>query len=126
MAKGHPPFFMHGPIRTMKHLIFQLLNWFCLVLLFIGIPAISSLKLGSIQISSRPVWHMLLLWGLALAWLGNAAWWYRSRSRNDRRASQGWLIGYTILGICFLGYTEGWIGFGWLKSWLLALKRSMG
>jgi hypothetical protein len=104
----------------MKALLIQSLNSIWLVIIFIGVPAVSSLRLGSLQISSRPVWHMLVLSGIAIALaLNTGACWRGVHSKKEKRICLRWISGYALLGVTFLAYSEKWIGFKWLKSLLL-------
>lgn len=107
----------------MKSLLIQFLNSICLVIIFIGFPAISSLRLGSLQISSRPIWHMLALWGVIIALTLNAGvYWKGARSKKEKHICLRWIFGYTLLGITFFAYSEKWIEFKWLKNILLDLQ----
>ena len=107
----------------MKALLIQSLNSVWLVLIFIGVPAISSLRLGSLQIASRPIWHMLVLWGVGLALGTNAVlYWKGVRSKKEKRVCLRWMFGYALLGCAFWAYSEKWIEFYWLKDLLLGIK----
>ncbi len=107
----------------MKGILIQSLNSIWLAIIFIGIPAVSSLRLGTLQISSRPVWHMLTLWGVVIALGFNfLVYWKWTRTKTDRKMCLRWMFGYTFLGVTFFAYSEKWIGFKWLKELLLGLK----
>lgn len=107
----------------MKALLIQVLNSFWLVMIFIGIPAISSLRLGTLQISSRPIWHMLALWGVVIALIFNTAvYWKGVRAKKEKGVCLRWIFGYCLLGITFFAYSEKWIQFRWLKNLLLNIR----
>ena len=118
-------FFMERILFSqMKALLIQFLNSIWLVVIFIGVPAISSLRLGSLQISSRPVWHMLVLTGITIALGLNAAACFKGlHSRKEKRICLRWISGYALLGGTFFAYSEKWIGFNWLKSLLIQVQR---
>ncbi|MBT5926001.1 MAG: hypothetical protein HOH33_05235 [Verrucomicrobia bacterium] len=110
----------------MKALLIQSLNSLWLVILFIGVPAISSMRLGTLQIASRPIWHMLTLWGVMIALCVNAVlYWKGVRSKQEKRICLRWIFGYALLGCTFLAYSAKWIDFAWLKDLLLRAKRMM-
>ena len=110
----------------MKALLIQSLNSLWLVLVFIGVPAISSLRLGTLQIASRPIWHMLALWGVMIALCVNAGlYWKGVHTKKEKRICLRWMFGYALLGCTFFAYSEKWIEFTWLKDLLLGAKRMM-
>ena len=107
----------------MKAILIQTLNSIWLVIIFIGVPAISSLRMGSLQISSRPIWHMLALWGVVIALTFNTGmYWKGARAKKEKRICLRWIFGYSLLGITFFAYSEKWIEFKWLKSFLINIK----
>src|SRR5439155_8920215 len=50
--------------QAMLRALIQCANGFLLIIILIGIPAITSARLGSLQLSSAPKTQMLTLWGL--------------------------------------------------------------
>lgn len=110
----------------MKSWLIQLGNGIWLVIIFIGVPAVSSLRFGSLQIASRPTWHMLAMGGIALGWIVNAGiYWKITRSKREKRMCMGWLLGYTFFAISFWAYSEKIIRFQWLKNLLLNIQQTL-
>jgi len=109
---------------SMTPLLIQLGNGIWLMIIFIGVPAVSSLRFGSLQIASRPTWHMLAIGGILLGGLVNAGYGgIFARSKREKRMCLNWLGGYIFFGMAFWAYTERIIHFRWLKNILLEIQR---
>ena len=110
----------------MKSWLIQLGNGIWLVIVFIGVPAISSLRFGSLQIASRPTWHMLAMGGILLGWIVNAGiLWKLASSKREKRMCYSWLTGYAFFAISFWAYSEKIIQFHWLKDLLLSFQQML-
>ncbi|XOV69418.1 MAG: hypothetical protein ACFHW5_11930 [Verrucomicrobiota bacterium] len=110
----------------MKSWLIQLGNGIWLVIIFIGVPAISSLRFGSLQIASRPIWHMLALSGIGLGWIVNAViYWKFTRTKREKRMCFSWILGYTFFAASFWAYSEKIIQFHWLKNLLLSIQQML-
>jgi len=104
-------------------LLIKSVNCALLIIVLVGIPAITSTNLGSLQVSSTPTRRMLILWGLSLATAGNAvAACGALKDAKDRRLCRDWAIAFAgLLGVEYAFY-YGYLDFEWLKRLLLWLK----
>ena len=101
-------------------LAIQLINSFLLIVILIGIPAITSARFGNLQLSSSPKAHRLTLWGLALAAAANAiAAESVAKGRKERVVCGWWIAGFlALLAVEYLHF-NGYFNFNWLKQALL-------
>jgi len=101
-------------------LAIQLVNSFLLIVILIGIPAITSARFGNLQLSSAPKAHRLTLWGLALAAAANAiAAVSIAKGRKERVVCGWWVAGFlALLAVEYLHF-NGYFNFNWLKQALL-------
>ena len=101
-------------------LAIQLINSFLLIVILIGIPAITSARFGNLQLSSAPKAHRLTLWGLALAAAANAiAAVSVAKGRKERVVCGWWVAGFlALLAVEYLHF-NGYFNFNWLKQALL-------
>ena len=101
-------------------LAIQLVNSFLLIVILIGIPAITSARFGNLQLSSAPKAHRLTLWGLALAAAANAiAAVSVAKGRKERVVCGWWVAGFlALLAVEYLHF-NGYFNFNWLKQALL-------
>jgi len=115
----------------MKHLVDRVtpvsaihaLNAGLIVVLMIGVPAVTGIELGSLRISSNRWLQRLLLAGLGLGVGLNLAmgWW--CRPRRQRAAYRGWtLLHAAMLTVAMLTYS-GRIHFDWLRDFLNQARR---
>ena len=101
----------------MQRLLIHGVNSFLLIVILIGIPAITSARLGSLQLSSAPKAHRLTLWGLALAAAANAiAALSIVKGRKERALCWRWAGAFlALLAVEYL-YFNGYFNFDWLKK----------
>jgi len=101
-------------------LAIQLVNSFLLIVILIGIPAITSARFGNLQLSSAPKAHRLTLWGLALAAAANAiAAVSVAKGRKEQVVCGWWVAGFlALLAVEYLHF-NGYFNFNWLKQALL-------
>ena len=101
-------------------LAIQLVNSFLLIVILIGIPAITSARFGNLQFSSAPKAHRLTLWGLALAAAANAiAAVSVAKGRKEQVVCGWWVAGFlALLAVEYLHF-NGYFNFNWLKQALL-------
>ena len=110
----------------MQRLSIQCLNVALLVIIFIGLPAVTQAQLGPWHISParQSQWLMFWgLWGLALAAAGNAvAALGLIKGRKERKLCWEWTA--VFIGLLFVQYAclRGYFNFNWLKQTLLWLQ----
>ena len=104
----------------MQRLLIHCLNSVLLVVILIGIPAITSARLGSLQLSSAPKAHRLKLWGLTLAAAANAGVALSIvKGRKERALCMRWAGAFlALLAVEYLHF-NGYFNFDWLKKTLL-------
>jgi hypothetical protein len=107
----------------MQRLLIHCLNGFLLVVIFIGIPAITTARLGSLQLSSGPKAQRLTLWALALSAAANAVAALTVLKGSKERASC-WRWAGAFLALLAVEYLHGngYFNFDWLKKALLWLQ----
>jgi len=108
------------PALLELRLAIQLINSFLLIVILIGIPAITSARFGNLQLSSAPKAHRLTLWGLALAAAANViAAVSVAKGRKERVVCGWWIAGFlALLAVEYLHF-NGYFNFNWLKQALL-------
>jgi hypothetical protein len=108
----------------MQRLLIKCVNCILLIIIFIGIPAITGAQFGALRVSSTPKAQMLTLWGLSLAAVVNtvaALGW--AKNRKDRTLCWGWFLAFGgLLGIEYAS-VHGYVSFDWLKRMLLWLQK---
>jgi hypothetical protein len=110
----------------MRRLLIQLANVLLLIVVLIGIPAITSLRFGSIRLSSDPKRQTLTLAGLGLAAVANllvAA--FAMKDRKGRKACWAWALLFAMVLAAEYGYIRGYIDFQWLKDALRWLQQTL-
>lgn len=107
----------------MHRLLIRLVNSFLIVTILIGVPAITSLRLGSLRISSDTQARFLILGGLTLATALNVTGaLFGPWGRRERSACWQWAA--ILLGLLLIEslYFQGVINFHWLKNALLWVR----
>src|SRR5436309_14658 len=101
----------------MQRLLIHCVNSFLLVVILIGIPAITSARFGTLQLSSAPKAHRLMLWGMALAAATNAiAALSLVKGRKEKALCWRWAGAFlALLGMAYLHF-NGYFNFDWLKK----------
>lgn len=95
-----------------------------LVVVLIGLPAVASLRLGGMAISSVETRHQLVFWSALLAAAGNvAAFRFIAHDAQERRRCRDWALLFLALSGAEWLYHRGDLSFGWLKNWLLRFRR---
>jgi len=108
-----------------QRLFVHLVNSALMVIILIGIPAITSLRFGSIRLNSNPKLQMLTLGGLALASAGNLIGaLFLTVDKKTRRACGAWALLFGIILAAEFLYVRGFIRFGWLKEFLLWIQET--
>ncbi len=97
-------------------------NCAALILIVIGIPAITHVQFRSYTIGSEPKFELLLLCCLALA-LGlnilSAS--FLIKKRKDRLLCWEWAALYAVLLLVYTALIFHFLNFDWLKNFLLRL-----
>jgi hypothetical protein len=106
----------------MSRIIIHAVNAAIFILIVMGIPAITSMQLGSIQLTSTPHSRMLTLWGLGFAAGGNAILAFMCSNRRSRWAGLTWVLVFGGFLLAQYLFFAGLLQFDWLKKLLLKLK----
>jgi hypothetical protein len=107
----------------MQRLVIQCANWFLLIVILIGIPAITSARLGHLQLSSAPVAQKLTLWGSALVAAGNAmAAIVLLNGRRERLLAWKWAAIFAALLLTEFLFIHHYFSFDWLRAALVWLE----
>jgi hypothetical protein len=111
--------------QSMQRLAVHLANSALLVIVLIGIPAITSLRFGSIRLLSDPKLQKLTLGGLGLAGAANLAGaLLLKRDKKTRHACRTWALLFGIILAAEFLYVRSFIRFGWLKKLLLWVQET--
>ena len=111
----------------MQRFLIQCVNGALLIVIVLGVPAITRVQLWSLQIGSAPILQLLMLWGLALAAMGNAAaGLIVFKGGKERKVCWQWAMVFSGLLAADYGLIHGWFNFNWLKRALLGLRNRLG
>jgi hypothetical protein len=106
-----------------KRFLVKCVNCALLILVVIGIPAISRVQFRSLQIGSAPKLQLLLFWTLALAiCLNILAASFLMKVRKDRLHCWEWAAVFGVLLFVYCAFAFGYFNFDWLKNFLLRLQ----
>ena len=107
----------------MRHYAIHTVNILFLIIILIGVPAATSVRLGSLQIGSRPASEIVTLGLIGLAMTINfTGWLFLGAKRKTRQLWFRWSIAFGLLFAFELIFFEGYLDFDWLQSSLLWLK----
>lgn len=103
--------------------LIKIINWSLLVIVLIGIPAISSVRVGSLRLTDLSVSQLMTLWGLGVAaGVNGVASIWLAKGAKVRRAFRAWVFIHVVLfAFCWLVFA-GHVHFDWLKEFLLWLR----
>lgn len=114
----------------MKVRLIRLLNWAYLMVVVVGLPAITSLHFGGVHVTSVRAFRQLTLGFLGFAAVAN---WVLTRWPGGNRRVISSHVHWMWIHLCFLAVFAlafaGHLDFGWLKESLLWLRdrtRSVG
>jgi hypothetical protein len=110
----------------MQRMFIQAVNCILLVVIFIGIPAVTRAQLGDLQVSSAPKLKLLMFGGLMLALMGNgitAA--FLIKNRKEKKTCWEWAAVFCALLLAYFGFARGYFNFNWLKTALLWLQNHL-
>lgn len=108
----------------MQRLLVNSVNAALLVVIFIGVPAVTRAQLGNLEISSAPTAQNVMLGGLIFAVVINVlgAILFAPGPKAKISCAKWTCI---FAGLLFLEYAfiRGWFNFHWLKQFLLWLEK---
>ena len=102
----------------MRRWLIHAVNSALLVIILIGVPAVTSARFGRVRLSSDPQLQGLTLGGLVLVAAGNLAVMLLGKERNGRRACAAWVLLFGLILAAEFSYARGYIDFDWLKKLL--------
>jgi hypothetical protein len=105
----------------MHKLLIKCVNCALLVLIVIGIPAMTQVKFGSYEIGSGPKYKLLLFWSLALALVLNIAVTFFLKNKKDRVLCWEWAAVFGVVLFAYCAFAFGYFNFDWLRNFLLRL-----
>ena len=108
----------------MHRFLINSLNGILLILIFIGVPAITEAQVGTLQVTAASKTRLLTFWGLGLAAAGNTILALGGiKDQKARSLCAKWVLAFTgLLGI-ETAYVHGYLSFTWLKETLLWLQK---
>jgi hypothetical protein len=108
----------------MQRFVISCLNCAWLALVFIGLPAVTQMRLADWQVSEGARAQWLMFWGLALALAGNVlAALGPVRGRKERKFCWEWAAVFGGLLLVQYAFNRGWFNFEWLKQALMWLQK---
>lgn len=101
----------------------HLFNIGMLIIVLIGVPAATSVRLASLQIGSRPASETVTIALVTLTLTVNClGWLFLGTQRKTRRIWSRWAAGILFLLLTEISYFGGYLSFDWLQNSLLWLK----
>ena len=108
----------------MQRFLIKCVNSALLVLIVIGIPAITHVEFRGLLIGSGSAYRMLLFWSLAIALGFNVfAASFLMKSRKERLLCWEWAAVFGVLLFAYSAFVFGYFNFNWLKNFLLRLQK---
>ena len=106
----------------MQRFLIKCVNCALLVLIVIGIPAITRVEFRGLLLGSGEKLQLLLFWAFALALGLNAvAASFILKSKKERVLCWEWAAVYGVLLFAYCAFVFGYYNFDWLKNFLLKL-----
>ena len=110
----------------MPQFCIKCINCGLLVIILIGIPAITGARFGHLEISSARTAQALKLWGLSLALVGNSvAALSMGKARKEQALCCEWALVFASLFGIEYALSHGHLNFNWLKQSLLWLQKHL-
>jgi uncharacterized membrane protein len=100
----------------------KIINVTWLVIVFIGVPAITHASIGNWNITQASTSRMLLFSGLALAAVINLLLGFTFKKTKDRILCWEWTTIFAGLLLVQYAYSRGYLNFDWLKKFLQSLQ----
>ena len=107
----------------MQRFLIKCVNFALLIIIVIGIPAVTRAQFWNFQIASVPILQWLSFWALSLALGGNilaAALLFKGR--KERILCWEWAAVFGVLLFAYSAFAFGYFKFNWLKRSLLWLQ----
>jgi hypothetical protein len=106
----------------MQRFLIKCVNCALLIIIAIGIPAITHVEFRGLELGSEPKYKLLLFWGLGLALALNLfAASFVIKTRKDRLLCWEWAAVFGVLFFAYAALVFGYFNFDWLKNFLLRL-----
>jgi hypothetical protein len=106
----------------MQRFLIKCVNCALLIIIAIGIPAITHVEFRGLELGSEPKYKLLLFWGLGLALALNLfAASFLIKSRKERLLCWEWAAVFGVLFFAYAALVFGYFNFDWLKNFLLRL-----
>ncbi len=106
----------------MPRLLVKIANIAWLVIIFIGVPAITHAQFGHWDVTPESTARMLIFWGLVLGLAANVLMATTFKKRKDQTLGWEWVAAFAGLLIVEFAYTHGYLNFNWLKESLQWLQ----
>ena len=107
----------------MQRFLIKCINCALLIIIAIGIPAITHVEFRGLEIGSEHIYKLLLFWGLGLALALNLlAASFVIKTRKDRLLCWEWAAVFGVLFSAYAAFAFGYFNFDWLKNFLLRLQ----
>ncbi len=108
----------------MQRFLVHCANGFLLIVVLIGIPAITSVRFGGWRLSSTPRAQLLTFWGLALVAVANGiAALGPVKGRKERALCWKWAAGFGFLLLAEYSLAHDYFDFEWLRQALEWVQR---
>ncbi|MGO8763603.1 MAG: hypothetical protein ACLQSR_00525 [Limisphaerales bacterium] len=110
----------------MQRFLIKCANCASLVIIVIGLPAVTRARFGAWQITSAPTLQLLLFWGLSLALGANIfAGAFVLKGRKERTLCWEWAAVFGVLLFAYSAFVLGYLNFNWLKRSFLWLQNHL-
>jgi len=110
----------------MQRVLIKCINCALLILIVIGIPAITRIEFHGLDLGSAPKLHLLLFCTLGLALgLNILAATFLVKNKKDRLVCWEWAAIFGILLFAYCAFVFGYFNFDWLKNFLLRLQSDL-
>lgn len=100
----------------MPRFLIKILNVAWLVIIFIGVPAITHAQFGQWNITKAGTARLLIYGGLTLGLVANVASGLGFKKNKDKRLCWEWAAVFGGLLIVQYAYTNNYLNFNWLKE----------
>jgi amino acid transporter len=107
----------------MQRFLIKCVNCALLIIIAIGIPAITHVEFRGLDIGSERIYKLLLFWALGLGLAFNlfvAS--FVLKKRKERLLCWEWAAVFGVLFFAYAALAFGYFNFNWLKNFLLRLQ----